>query len=373
MTSNTSTFTGTAAVVRSSGGPFETEDVSFDEPRSDEIIVRIVASGMCHTDLMVRDDRPEVLPAILGHEGAGVVEAVGAGITDLAPGDQVLMSYPSCGLCRHCNAGRWAYCDHISALKFACSRLDGSTSAQDSAGNGLHNHFFGQSSFGSLAVTNRRNVVKVDVGDQLAMLAPLGCGVQTGAGAIINSLAVPAGASVAVFGAGAVGLSAIMAAKLVGATTIVAVDTVDSRLELARELGATHTHNAQQGGSVEAVREVSAGRGVEYALEATGHPAVFTDAVHSLGQLGTLGFVGAAPRGALGELNLLESMMSGRRIMGVLQGDSVPPVFIPRLIDLYQRGLLPIDRLITTYPFADINTAAHHCETGQTIKPVLVR
>jgi aryl-alcohol dehydrogenase len=229
-----------SAVVREPGGPFLLEQVELEGPRPDEVLVELVASGMCHTDLLVRDSRPAVLPAVVGHEGAGVVREAGSEVRGVVPGDRVVLSFPSCGACIRCRTGRTAYCDTIATLKFGCRRADGSVATTDRAGRAVGDHFFGQSSFSTFAVVNGRSVVVMPEDVDLRIAGPLACGVQTGAGTILDVLRVGPGSSVAVFGAGSVGLCGIMAAKLAGATTIVAVNRRASRLELAREFGATN-------------------------------------------------------------------------------------------------------------------------------------
>jgi aryl-alcohol dehydrogenase len=362
----------TCAVVREQGGPFLLEQVELEGPRPDEVLVDVVASGMCHTDLLVRDSRPASLPAVLGHEGAGVVREVGREVRGVAPGDKVVLSFPSCGECSRCRTGRSAYCDSIATLKFGCRRPDGSVATTDAAGRPLGDHFFGQSSFGTLAVVNGRSVVKVPDDVDLRIAGPLACGVQTGAGTVLDVLRVPPGSSIAVFGAGSVGLCAVMAARLAGASTIVAVNRRASRLELAAEFGATHLVSPQDMDPVEAIRNATGGRGVEFAFETTGVPEVLTTAVRSLDSLGTCAYVGTAPPGVTGGIPMLEAMTKGLTVRGVLQGDSTPSRTIPRLLDLHRRGLLPFDRLITHYRLDEINRAAGDTETGDVVKPVLL-
>jgi aryl-alcohol dehydrogenase len=362
----------TSAVVRSPGGPFLLEQVSLSGPRPDEVLVEVVASGMCHTDLLVRDSRPAVLPAVVGHEGAGVVREVGSEVRGVAAGDSVVLSFPSCGRCPRCRTGRTAYCDTIATLKFACRRPDGSTATTDAHGRPVGDHFFGQSSFSTLAVVNSRSVVRMPDDVDLRIAGPLACGVQTGAGTVLDVLRVGPGSSIAVFGAGSVGLCAIMAAKLAGATTIVAVNRRASRLQLAAEFGATHLVSPEDVDPVETIQEATGGRGVEFAFETTGKPEVLTQAVRSLDSLGTCAYVGTAAPGELGGIPMLEAMTKGLTVRGVLQGDSTPSVTIPRLWDLHRRGLLPFDRLITHYRLDEVNRAAADTETGDVVKPVLL-
>jgi aryl-alcohol dehydrogenase len=362
----------TSAVVREPGGSFVLEDVELEGPRPDEVLVEIVATGMCHTDLLVRDSRPACLPAVLGHEGAGVVLETGSAVAGLAPGDSVVLSFPSCGLCPRCLTGRSAYCDSIAALKFGCRRLDGSVATTDVHGRPVGDHFFGQSSFGTLAVASGRCVVKVPDDTDLRIAGPLACGVQTGAGTVLDVLRVRPGSSVAVFGAGSVGLCAVMAARLCGATTIIAVNRRESRLRLAEELGATHVVSPLDTDTLVAIKDATGGRGVEFAFETTGDTDMFTTAVRALDSLGTCAYVGTAPPGVSGRFPLLEAMIKGVTIRGVLQGDSTPSSSIPRLLALHRRGLLPFDRLITHYRLAEVDAAAADCVSGEVVKPVLL-
>lgn len=365
-------YRATSAVVREPGGPFDLEQVVLSAPRPDEVLVEVVASGMCHTDLLVRDSRPESLPAVLGHEGAGIVRETGSAVRGVTTGDKVVLSFPSCGQCRRCLTGRSAYCDSIAQLKFGCSRADGSVATTDLGGRPVGDHFFGQSSFGTLCVANARSVVKVPDDVDLRLAGPLACGVQTGAGAVLDVLRVSPGSSVAVFGTGSVGLSAVMAAQLCGATTIVAVNRRASRLQLAAEFGATHLVSPEQVDPVEAIRDATGGRGVDFALETTGVPEVLTQAVRSLDSLGTCAYVGTAPPGVTGGIVMLEAMTKGLTVRGVLQGDSTPSQMIPRLLTLHRRGLLPFDRLLTHYRLDEINQAADDCSSGDVVKPVIL-
>src|SRR5690606_15012776 len=238
----------TAAVLSGVDATFEVTEVDVGEPGPGEVRVRIAGTGVCHTDQVVREGTyPYEFPAVLGHEGAGVVEAVGPGVTGIEAGDRVVLSFNSCGRCRPCLSGHPAYCDDFFFLNFGGRRHDGST-AFSRAGEPVGSHFFGQSSFASTTIASSRSVVKVRDDVDLALLGPLGCGIQTGAGTVLNALDPEPGASVAVFGAGAVGLSGLLAAVVAGATTIVAVDLHDERLALAGELGATHTVSARRPG-----------------------------------------------------------------------------------------------------------------------------
>jgi aryl-alcohol dehydrogenase len=306
---------------------------------------------------------------VLGHEGAGIVEKVGPSVVKVKPGDHVVLSFMSCGACRQCIQGRPNNCENFNAHNFSGGRADGSRSLEDDSGL-IHDHFFGQSSFSTFALANERNVVKVPKEAPLELLGPLGCGIQTGAGAVMNALKVGHGASFAAFGSGAVGLAAIMAARAVGATTIIAVDVVPSRLALAKEIGATHAINAKERDAVAAVKEITGG-GVQFSLETTGLSDVVRQAVDALGVRGTCGIVGAAPPGTEIKIDVTEFMQMAKTIYGIIEGDSVPDVFIPQLLDLFLQGRFPFDKLTKIYPFDRINEAASDSERGITVKPII--
>lgn len=367
---NTQTREIRAAVVRQKGGPFQIEMLALEEPRSDEVLVRIVATGMCHTDMVARDQLYTVpLPVVLGHEGAGVVERIGGSVKKLAPGDHVVLTYMWCGHCKPCLNGDLTYCANFYPLNFGGAREDGSTATHDKQG-AVHDHFFGQSSFGTLALAHERNVVKVPTNAPLELLGPLGCGIQTGAGAVMNALKVRPGSSFAAFGGGAVGLSAVMAARVAGATTIIAADVVPSRLALAKELGATHTVNSRETDPVEAVRQITGG-GADFTLESSGRPAVLRQAIDALAIRGVCGIVGAPALGTEVSFDVNGVMTTGKRIIGVIEGDSVPDLFIPSLVELYQQGRFPFDKLVKFYGLDQINQAAEDSEKGITIKPIV--
>lgn len=360
-----------AAVVREKSGPFKIEKVTLDEPREDEVLVEVVAAGVCHTDIVVRDQHyPVPLPAVLGHEGAGIVRKVGSRVTKVSPGDHVVMTFASCGECHNCQKGLNGYCTNLYGLNFSGCRNDGSTPYCDEHGHSVSGCFFNQSSFGELAIASPRNLVKVPKYVPLEILGPLGCGIQTGAGAVINALKPGAGSSIAIFGAGSVGLAAVMAAKLVGCATIVAVDMNPARLQLALEVGATHVVDARNQNVVEAIKAVSAGEGVQYSLECTALPNVLRQAVESLRVTGVCGLVGAAALGTEVQLDM-NSILFGRTLRGIIEGDSVPDIFIPQLIELWRQGSFPFDRLISFYPFEEIDQAIQDSEQGKVLKAVV--
>jgi aryl-alcohol dehydrogenase len=363
----------TAAVIESRDAPFRLEEVEIGEPCADELLVKIAAVGMCHSDLSVRSQAtPFPLPGVLGHEGAGVVDQVGANVTDFRVGDKVVLSFDSCGICPPCQAGKVVYCRHWIALNLlGGSRLDGSATLLR-PGSHLHGHFFGQSSFATHALVSARSAVKVDDDLDLARLAPLGCSVQTGVAAILNVARPEPGSTVVVFGAGGVGLVAVMAAMLTPAARVIAVDVNAARLDLASELGATDTVNPADGDPVSALLELTGGRGAEYAVETSGRLPVLDQAISSLTSAGTCVVVGAPPLGSRIPVDVPNLLGRGIRLIGTNQGDSNPRQFIPRLIELYRRGRLPFDRLIRSYAFDQINVAAQDAAEGRSIKPVMI-
>lgn len=360
-----------AAVLRYAGKPLNIENAYLEEPRPNEVLVKLVASGVCHTDMVVRDQFFKTpIPMILGHEGSGVVEKVGAAVTTVEPGDHVVMTYMYCGLCAPCATGHPAHCEHMGLLNFGGSRMDGSCSSCAADGGELRDHFFGQSSFATRSIVSEFNLIKVRKDVPLELLGPLGCGIQTGSGAVLNALRVNAGSSFAAFGTGAVGLAAIMAARVAGATTIIAVDVNPERLALAQELGASHIVDSREADPVAEIRRITGG-GALFTLECSGRAEVLRQAIDSLTTLGTCGIVGATREGTEASFNVNEVMIPGRRIMGIVQGDVVSRTFVPELIELYRQGRFPFDRLVKFYRFEELDQAMADSESGVTIKPIL--
>jgi len=359
-----------AALVREPAGSFTIERAALGETRPNEVIVRIVGAGICHTDLICRDQYiPVPLPAVFGHEGSGIVEHCGEAVRKVKRGDRVVLSFGSCGACRNCQQGAPAYCERLYDHNFLGTRPDG-THTLRCGGQAVSGAFFGQSSFATYAVAHERNVVKVNDAAPLELLGPLGCGIQTGAGAVMNSLAPPAGSTIAIFGVGSVGLAAVMAAVIVGCSRIIAVDRNPARLALARDLGATDVIDAGTDDPVEAIRTLTSG-GADFSLEATALPQVLRQAVDALGVRGTCGLIGAPRLGTEVSLDMW-SILLGRTVRGIVEGDSIPDIFIPRLVDLFLLGRFPFDRTISTYPFAAINRAVEDVEAGRVVKSVLL-
>ncbi|MEQ3553925.1 NAD(P)-dependent alcohol dehydrogenase [Pseudonocardia nematodicida] len=365
--------TVTAAVAREHREPLRIEQLELDEPRADEVRVRMVASGICHTDAIVRDGvYPTPLPAVLGHEGAGVVERVGSGIGTVAPGDHVVLSAAYCTRCVQCRSGRMAYCENLFAEDFGGRRRTGGTALSTAGGEMVSSHFFGQSAFSTSANVVESSVIKVDRSAPLNMLAPLGCGMQTGAGAVLNELRPPAGSTIAISGAGAVGLAAIMAARIAGCTTIIAIDLHDNRLELATEIGATHGVNGGDGSTHEQLMSITGGRGVDFILDTTAIPPVLSSLADALAVRGTLALAGAAAPGTGATFEIGSSLVKGWTFTTIVQGSSVPQEFIPRLVRLWEQGRFPFEKLISSYALSDINTAFDDSAAGRTVKPVVV-
>jgi aryl-alcohol dehydrogenase len=273
-----------------------------------------------------------------------------------------------CGSCTSCRAGHDTYCENFLALNFSGARPDGTTTLRK-GDQVIHGSFFGQSSFANFALAEERNIVKVPEDIPLEILGPMGCGIQTGAGAVMNALQAGPGTSIAIFGVGPVGMSAVLGAVVCGCTTIIAVDISPERLKMAEELGATHTINAGDVNPVEAILDLTGG-GPNFSLECVGNPAVFRQAVDVLPLLGVCGLVGVVAPGTEVTLNM-DLIMNGRTVRGIIEGDAIPDLFIPKLIELYKQGRFPFDRMITFYPFEEINKAVEEMEKGLVIKPVL--
>jgi aryl-alcohol dehydrogenase len=359
-----------AAVVYERGGSFNIERLELSEPNDDEVLVKVVAVGICHTDLAARDGHLPIPPppSVFGHEGAGVVEKVGARVTKVKPGDHVVLAWDCCGTCTSCKSGNDPYCLNFFLHNFHGARPDG-TATLHKGDQEIHGVFFSQSSFADYALASERNVVKIREDVPLEVLAPLGCGVMTGSGAVMNSLEATPGSSIAVFGVGPVGMSAVLGAVVCGCTTIIAVDINPERLAMAKELGATHIIDATEVDPVDTIREITGG-GAQFSLECVGNPKVLRQAVDVLPRLGVCGLAGVVPPGTEVALDM-DLLMNGRTVRGVIEGDAIPDLFIPKLVELYHQGRFPYDKMITFYPFEEINQAIEDMEKGIVVKPVL--
>lgn len=356
-----------AAVLYQADQPLAIEPVELDALGPNEILVRNEACGICHTDLIAADMVP--LPGVFGHEGVGIVEAVGASVTKVAPGMRVIASYPQCAVCSNCLDGKPYYCSHHMTLGFSGKRLDGSpTIFRDK--QPISGAFFQQSSFATHSIVAEQNIIPAHDGMPSEILAAVPCGVQTGAGAVLNTFKPRAGDSLAVFGVGTVGLSAIMAGRLLSAFPLIAIDVNNTKLQLARELGATHLINAAEGDTTRQLREICPA-GLNFTLETSANEAALESAIACLASGGTCGMVIAPNMGRKYPFSPSEIFRRAAVLQGIIQGSSVPQVFIPRLLELQRRGLFPFERLITKYPFEDINKAIQDVRKGSVVKPVL--
>jgi aryl-alcohol dehydrogenase len=360
-----------AAVLNEVGAPFIVTDVEVSDPAPDEVLVKIAGVGMCHTDVAVKEGHlPFPFPGVLGHEGSGTVESVGANVTSVSVGDGVVLSFNSCGDCPHCARDEPAYCHNFLQYNFGGGRADGS-SGLASNGTPLAANFFGQSSFSSYALAHERNVVKLPPGAPLELAGPLGCGIQTGAGAVLNALDVQPGSTLVIAGAGPVGLSGLLGAVVREAATIVVVEPHQNRRDLATELGATHVIDPAAGNLTEQLR-ATLPAGADFALDTTALAPVVESLLAALGMRGTLGLVGvAADPAATFSMGLFQPTLLGLTVRGIVEGDSNPKEFIPYLLDLHAQGRFPFDRLITTMPMSQINDGLAAQLSGEAIKVVL--
>lgn len=361
-----------AAVLSAPRASFTVQDVELDNLRANEVLVRMVATGLCHTDLGVwAGGVPFPLPGVLGHEGAGVVEQIGASVSGIKPGDKVVLSFTSCGECTSCRDGHPAYCaTWLPRNLFSGAREDGSPTIT-AHGTAIGGHFFAQSSFANHAIAEQRNVVVVDPDADLVQLAPLGCGVITGFGSVWYALDLQPGARMGVFGTGAVGMAALIAAKLRKPDVLVAVDVVAERLDLALSLGATHTVSGKEKNVAERIREITGGLGLTAALDTTGVPAVARSAIDALGARGHLVTCAAPPPGTEIPVDF-QGILTGKTVSGVTMGDATPQVLIPQLAKLVKSGQLPLHRLTKHYRLDQLDQAAHDMHAGITVKPVIV-
>ncbi len=361
-----------AAVAYPGEQGFRYESVDIDAPRPDEILVKIKGVGLCHTDLLFRSGATGYpFPGVLGHEGSGIVEAIGENITKVGVGDHVLLTFRSCGACDRCNDRDAAYCRVMPALNYVGNRKDGSSALSNGQGP-VTSNFFGQSSFAGHALTYERNVVVVDDDLPIALLGPLGCGIQTGVGSVLRSLDAKPGSSILIAGGGSVGLSAVMGAKIRKCDPIILLEPLASRRDLAVELGATHCINPSDEENVPDTVRAIVPLGVDNAFDTTGLPAVQADCLASMGSKATLGIVGVSPPNTRppGEMNTLVTF--GQSVKGIIEGDSDPDTFLPELVDLYRAGLLPIGKLIRTYKLSEINRAIEEQQRGACVKAVLL-
>jgi len=361
-----------AAVLRALNSPLVVEEIDIDEPKVGEVRVKIEAVGFCHTDVhFMKGEVPGRLPMVLGHEGAGIVDAVGDGVTIVKPGDHVLMGMSSsCGRCVKCISGHPYWCEFASQPMLMGTQWDG-TVRFHKGGEDIA-HCFAQGCFSQYAITRDTGLAKIREDAPFDKICGLSCGLGTGLGAVLNNprFTMPIGASLAVFGCGSVGLSVIMAAKLANAKNIVAIDMLDSKLDMATELGATLTINASEEPPVETtVGEIGQ---VDYAFECVGNPALVTQAFNITKGPGVVVIVGAAPMGVQFSLPQF-NFITGKAVVGCSAGFMRPAVDFPRYIDLYMEGKLPLDKLVThRFKLDDINDAVEALKSGEAIKSAII-
>lgn len=361
----------TAAVVNGVNEDYQIEELTLGEIYPDEVIVKIVATGICHSDEALRiGDAAFPMPGVLGHEGAGIIEKVGNAVKNFEVGDQVVMAYNYCGTCASCRTGHPSSCNQWTALNFAGTRQDGSHTFFKEDGTPVSN-FFTQSSFATYTITNANNLIKIGAEEDLRLFGPLGCGLLTGFGTVVNGLKPKTSSAIAVFGTGAVGLGVLMTAKIEGCSTIIAIDIHDSRLEIARELGATHTINSKTENLADRIAEIRGDLGVDYSVDTTGISAVMKSSIEVLGIGGIAAPVAVTPNSI--EFNTFTDLViSNRKLVGVLMGDAVPQLAVPQLIQYNKEGKFPFEKLVKFYKFNEINQAAADSNSGKTIKPILI-
>jgi len=352
--------------------PLVIEELTLAAPGPGEVLVEIAGAGLCHSDLSVIDgSRPRTMPMVMGHEASGVVREVGVGVTEFSPEDHVVFSFvPVCGRCLYCASGRGALCERGAHANVAGTLLSGERRFTNSQSD-VCNHHLGVSGFSEFTVAAQESLVKIDAALPLTTAALFGCAVMTGVGAVMKTAAVPAGSAVGVFGLGGVGLSAIMGARATGAYPIVAVDRIEEKLALARELGASHVVNASHDDPVAAVRELTGG-GVDYAFESVGSESVLLQAYESTRRGGTTVTVGLPAPGKMFSVPAVGITLEERTIKGSYMGSSVPRRDIPRYIAMYQAGILPVDKLHThTLRLEEINAGFDRLAQGQAVRQLV--
>ncbi|KAK5119074.1 hypothetical protein LTR62_000285 [Meristemomyces frigidus] len=362
------------------------EQVGVRKPGEGELLVEMIATGVCHTDALIGDIPGGAAPIafyprVLGHEGSGYVKEVGKGVTVAQPGDPVLLSFAFCNSCAVCNAGHVSNCNDFNSLNFGGPYKDFTLAAKSDSPEAekvVGGGFFGQSSFASLSivrqcsVVNAKNLVKNK--HELELFAPLGCGIQTGSGTVINAAKAGPSDILLILGLGGVGLSAIMGAKVQGCRMIIGVDRVESRLNMAKELGATHTIDGSKLGDktlVDAIKEIAEGLGPHIAIDTTGAPPLINAGVASIRNKGRYIQVGSAPFDFKLEFNMFEFMVAGKTVSGAIEGEAYPPEFVPKMIGWYREGKFPVDKLVKFMPASEFEQALKEMHDGTTIKPIL--
>ena len=352
--------------------PLVIDDMTLADPGRGEVLVEIAGAGLCHSDLSVVDgSRPRKMPLVMGHEASGIVREVGPEVTEFSPSDHVVFSFvPVCGRCLFCASGRGALCEPGAQANIAGTLLSGARRFTNSQ-SGVCNHHLGVSGFSQFTVAAQESLVRIDASLPLAQAALFGCAVMTGVGAVVNTARVTSGSAVTVFGMGGVGLSAIMGARAIGAYPLIAVDQLDDKLRLAREVGATHTINAAQDDPIAAIRELTQG-GTDYAFESVGSETVLIQAYESTRRGGTTITVGLPAPGKMFSVPAVGITLEERTIKGSYMGSSVPRRDIPRYIAMFQAGILPVDKLHThTLRLEEINAGFDRLAQGQAVRQVI--
>lgn len=356
-----------ATVVEQQGAPIKVKELELDAPKANEVLIKTVATGICHTDIAGRDFGMSPYQLAIGHEGAGIVEAVGEAVSTVQPGDHVVVSFGYCGHCANCLQGHPAKCVRLNELCFGGASYDGTHRLHTADGEDV-NTFFGQSSLATHMVADEHNVVKVDPDVDLRYLGPLGCGIQTGAGTVINGIKPEFGTTMVITGAGGVGLAAVMAANLYNLDHIIVIDRHDEKLALAKELGATDVINTAKVDDVEAKLHEIVPEGLTYAIDTIGYTPLIKNLLHALAPAGKLYLVGIA--GPL-DIEGMEIMGDSKQVIGLIEGDAIPQLFIPNMVKYFKKGKFPVDKLVKFYSFDQIEQAFADFEGGKVVKPII--
>lgn len=363
----------TGAVIEKLNAEFKLESLEVDDqPKAHEVLVHVVVSGICHTDEAVRNGSAGEYPypGVVGHEGAGIVEKVGSQASTVKVGDHVILSYDYDGTCHNCLTGHPSSCINWAKLNKTGTRPDGSFAFTRDDGSPIHN-FFNQSSFTTETLVQERNVTVIDKDIDLRKVGPLGCGFVTGSGTVFNGLKPKEGDTIAIVGTGAVGSGALMAAKIKGCSKIICVDIHDSRLEMAKELGATDTINSLKENWVDKVKELTNGEGVNFAIDTTGISAIMHQAITALASGGHLAPIAVTAK-TLEFMPWNELTALQKHVDSVLMGDAIPQLALQKLINFWKAGQFPFDKLEKFYTFEQINEANKASNDGSVIKPVMI-
>ena len=363
-----------AAVLYSPNEALRIEEVELAPPKDGEVLVRMHAAGVCHSDLHVmKGDQPMKMPIILGHEGAGMVEEVGKGVKSVEPGDAVIPIWRmSCGMCEYCLGGRPALCDVGTKMRFTGRMPDGTTRFRNARGDEIK-HYAGVSTFSEKSTMPEGAVVKIDRDYSMENAALIGCGVITGYGAVFHAAKVEMGSTVAVFGAGGIGLNAIQCARLAGASTIIAIDAFPTKEDYAAQLGATHFINSKENNPVAAIMDLTGGLGVDFAIEAVGLPVTVEQSYDVTRKGGTCVVVGIGRPDARAMININSLVYAEKTLKGSIYGTTRPRIDLPRLIKLAKNGKIELESLLTkTWRLDQINEAYAALERGEVARSLIL-